>query len=292
MRATVPQPHRAYNVHYSPIQHLAYALFLNHSPHERFFVMLNSHTTYFDASGTKQGKMLVVGGFISSVGDWLDFENEWKEVLDRWKVPYFHMKQFTACRNPFDNKKWEREEYRKVFLNDLIGVIARNVDYGPLNILSIADWETVNKEYCMQEERMTPFAVAGCMAITGAYEWCKTHAVPSNQVKFVFEDGDDDKGDLMHWCKRCWKFTPSFGPKYSDNPTDYPLTPLQACDFIAWEVRRAETNATDPKTNLDTFELRKCFNELLRRVKHDDKHEKWKVENLRELCQIHGINKR
>ena len=277
---------------YSPIQHLAYALFLNHNPHERFFVMLNSYTAYFDASGTKQAKLIVVAGYIASVHDWLIFEKEWKMVLEKVGVPHFHMKKFTACRKPFDNKKWRREQYRKDFLERLIGVIARNVDYGPINILSIADWETVNKEYCMQEERMTPFSIAGCMAITGAYQWCKDNAVPSNKVKFIFEDGDEDKGDLMYWCKRCWKFTPIFEPKYLDEPTSYPITPLQACDFVAWEARRAETDATDAGGNLDTLELRRCFNELRNRVKLDEHHQKWSPDNLRELCKIHGIKKR
>lgn len=160
-------------VNYSPIQHLADAVFLNHNPRERYFVMVRvdtSHTTYFDASGTRGTAILVVGGYISTVDDWKDFEREWQAALDRVGVPYFHMKKFSACRKPFDNKKWEREEYRKAFLDDLIEVLARNVDFGLVNILPLAEWETVNREYYMEEAQMTPFSVAGCMAITAAYD--------------------------------------------------------------------------------------------------------------------------
>lgn len=280
---------------YSPIQHLADAVFINHNSRERYFVMVRvdtSYTTYFDASGTRGTTMLVVGGYISTVEDWRNFETEWKAVLDKVGAPYFHMKKFTACRKPFDNPKWRREEFRKSFLDKLIGAIARNVDFGLVNILPVADWETVNGEYCMAEERMTPFSVAGCMAITAAYDWCKAHAIPYNQIKFIFEEGDDDKGDLMYWCKKCWKLTPIFEPKYSDYPTDHPLTPLQACDFIAWEVRRAETDLSNPETDLDTYELRRCFDELLGRIRQDPTDNKWDAANLRGLCEKHGLKKR
>ena len=142
--------------------------------------------------------MLVVAGYVSTVQDWKAFENEWNEALEKVKVPYFHMKKFIAYRKPFDNPKWRREEYRKSFLDDLIGVIARNVDYGIIKILPIANWETVNKEYCMKEEHLTPFAVSGCMAITEAYDWCKANNIPQRHIRFIFEDGDEDKGDFMH----------------------------------------------------------------------------------------------
>jgi hypothetical protein len=279
---------------YSPIQHLADAVFLNHDPSKRYFAIMTAHTAYFDASGDKGASMLTVGGYISTVEDWKIFEAEWNAVLDKYKVPYFHRKKFIANQKPFTNAKWKREETRKAFLDKLVGVIARNVNFCVLNLLPIPDWETVNREYCMEEERLTPFAVAGCMAIPATYEWCNAQAprVPFNHVKFIFEDGDDDKGDFMHWSKKCFGFTPIFEPKISDRPTTNPLTPLQACDFIAGESRHAEIKVTNPETNLETFEFRRCFLELLDRTKSPDDHEKWNVENLRRLCEKHGIRKR
>src|SRR5437899_6762003 len=124
---------------YSPIQRLADALFLNHDPCERYFIMLDTgYATYFDASGTRHNTaMLVVAGYFSNVLDWKTFDTEWNAALGRAGVPFFHMKKFTSFRWPFDNHKWRREETRRAFLDDLIGVIARNVDYGIVNILPI-----------------------------------------------------------------------------------------------------------------------------------------------------------
>jgi hypothetical protein len=166
--------------------------------------MSNGYSAYLDASGTRTTPMLVVAGYISTVQDWKTFESQWNRVLDRAKVPYFHMKKFTACQGPFSNLKWRREETRKAFLADLINVIALNVDYGLVNILPMADWTMVNQEYRMEEERLTPFSVAACMAMITAYDWCKARGIPPAHIKFIFEDGDEGKGDLMYWTKKVW----------------------------------------------------------------------------------------
>lgn len=255
---------------------------------------MTAHTAYFDASGDKGTAMISVGGYISTVEDWKTFEIEWKHVLDQYHVPYFHRKKFIAHQQPFKHEKWKREETRRAFLEGLIGVIARNVDFCILNILPMPDWKIVNGEYHMTEERLTPFAVAGCMAIVATYEWCKIQVpeVPYNQVAFIFEDGDDDKGDFMHWSEKCFRMTPIFKPKYTDDndPPKYPLTPLQACDFFAGEARHAEIKADE--TTAETFEMRGCFKELLDRIRSYEDHEKWNAENLRGLCDKHGIRRR
>jgi hypothetical protein len=276
---------------YSPIQHLADSVFLNHDPNQRFFLFMTDYTAYLDASGAQDTAMMSVGGFISNVNDWKSFENDWKRALARAKVPYFHMKKFTVHKAPFDNMKWRREEYRKEFLSALIDTIARNVDFFVVNILRISDWEHVNKEFCMREAQLTPFAVAGCGALLGVEEWCRQHGVPWNHMKIIIEDGDLNKGDFMHWSKKTFKKTiiPMPGVPDNDEPEEDPFTPLQACDFLAWEARRAET---DVEANPEDYDMRKCFDALLDRIPSDDGHEKWNINNLRSLCNTHGIKKR
>lgn len=249
-------------------------------------------TAYFDTSGSRGTDMMAVGGCISKIEDWKQFETEWNAALAWAKVPYFHMREFTAKRKPFDNKKWEREEYRQNFLKRVIDTIARNVDLLALNILPIDDWRVVNREYCMQEGRLTPFAVVGCGAMLCVEEWCRVNHVDWSNVEVIFEHGDTDRGDFQFWCKKSFHKSPLFKPGFSDNRSnfdEYPLTPLQACDFIAWEARRAET---DVKDDPPSYELRKCFSILLDRVQHSDDHEKWNKDNLRSLCVKHNIAKR
>lgn len=253
---------------------------------------MTAYTAYFDASGSQTTDMMAVGGFIANDDDWKQFETEWNAALAWAKVPYFHMKKFTAKREPFDNKRWEREEHRKEFLGRLIDAIARNVDLFALNILPLQDWSMINKEYCMHEERLTPFAVASCGAMLCVEEWCRANRVPWSGMEVIFEHGDLDRGDFEFWCKKTFHKSPLFKPGVPDktgNLDEYPLTPLQACDFIAWEARRAET---DVKDDPPTYELRRCFSILLDRLEHYDDHEKWNEENLRSLCVKHNIKRR
>lgn len=253
---------------------------------------MTRYIAYFDASGTRDIEMIAVGGYISTVDDWKRFDSEWQAALSWGKVPYFHMRRFNAHQTPFKNQKWKREELRSEFLGRLIDAIARNVDWFTLNILPISDWQTVNAEYCMEEERLTPFAVTACGAMLGVEEWCRTHKVPWKEIEVIFEDGDTNKGDFTFWCKNTFYKTPLFKPALRHNdaqPDEYRLTPLQGCDFLAWEARRAET---DVKDDPPTYELRKCFAILLDRVRHDGGHEKWNPDNLRRLCIKHGIKKR
>jgi hypothetical protein len=123
-----------------------------------------------------------------------------------------------------DDKKWQREDLYTGFPGELIGVVARNNCYGIMVCLPIQAWRKVNNEYCMEEERLTPFAVVGCMAIAKHEGLYTIHTCRQ----------DEDKGDLMYWTNRSWGWTPVFNDKH--------LTPLQACDFIAWEGRRAATD--------------------------------------------------
>lgn len=276
------------NTAYSPIRHFADALFINYNADQRYFAVLTTdtaYTTYFDASGHPQGtSMLVVGGFIATVEQWRSFESEWNKVLAKYGVPYFHMKKFTAKKKPFDHEKWQRDDVCTSFLGELIGVLKRNNCYGLMVALPLAAWATVNKEFCMEEERLTPFAVAGCMAITGVYEWCQKPRpmVMPYQVEFIFEDGDEDKGDLMYWTKRSWKWVPAFKGKK--------LAPLQACDFLAWEGRRAATDLAELGEHADDYQYRGCFRNLLSRIEQENRQ--WDEHHLRRLCGIHNITKR
>jgi hypothetical protein len=253
---------------------------------------MTTYSAYFDASGSRDTDMMAVAGYISKVEDWKQFEVEWNAALTWAKVPYFHMRKFIAHQYPFTNQKWKREELRRDFLKRLIGVIARNVDLLTLNILPIDDWKTVNAEYRMEEERLTPFSIVGCGAMLGVEEWSRMNCVQWEDIDVIFEDGDLDKGDFASWCKKDFNKMPLFAPTVKDEEdvvSRHPVTPLEACDFIAWEARRAET---DVKDDPPTYELRKCFAMLLDRLHHHDKHEKWNANNLRKLCIKHDIKKR
>jgi hypothetical protein len=243
--------------------------------------MATDFVAYIDASGhPRDGAMLVTGSYISSAESWRLFETEWNQILSKYKVPYFHRNKFISRNGPFSDAKWKREDLCTGFLAELIGSIGRAGCSGVVTLLPLADWGLVNREYCLEEERFTPFSVTGCMSITGAYEWCKGRGVPFDQVEFIFEDGDEDKGDLIHWTHKAWGITPLFKSKTA--------VPLQACDFLAGEARRAELDAMSAEDG--TSKVRKCFQNLLSKIPHDDA--RWDANTLRGLCKKHNVKRR
>jgi hypothetical protein len=274
------------NSAYSPIEHLADALCRNHEPSQRYFTLLTvttSHTAYFDVSGHPQGTaILVVGGFIATAQNWKTFETEWNAILKKYGVPVFHMKKFIAKRKPFDDEKWNRERLCTGFLSELIGVVSRANCHGVMAAIPLSLWQTMNEEYYLKESRLTPFALAGCVGVMGAYEWCGEKNVPRSHVEFVFEDGDEDKGDFMHWTKKCWSWVPSFKGKS--------LVPLQACDFIAWEGRRAITDMNATGGSQDTYKFRASFDRLLERIHQENRI--WSEASLRRYFDKIGLRKR
>lgn len=77
---------------YSPLEHVARSVHTNGEWPKTLFVMF---TPYFDCSRSGQGDgIVVVSGWLSTVEKWEQFTFDWKLVLARFNVPYFHMKEF------------------------------------------------------------------------------------------------------------------------------------------------------------------------------------------------------
>lgn len=61
--------------------------------------------SWVDNSGDeidKQHKVCSIGGYITTVNKWQEFEELWKLTLKRYKVKFLHMKDFAPFNPPFD----------------------------------------------------------------------------------------------------------------------------------------------------------------------------------------------
>src|SRR5262249_7918063 len=106
----------------SALQHLARVIWVGHFSYDNLFAML---ATYCDASGGKDQPMMVVAGYVSTLGAWQAFHSNWKLVLAKYDIPYFHMKEFAHFRGPFEG--WQAKEgTRRNLLSDLASVIHAN----------------------------------------------------------------------------------------------------------------------------------------------------------------------
>jgi hypothetical protein len=207
----------------------------------------------FDASGHERDQLcLVVAGFISSAKDWSSFDQEWKSRLSCDGISYFHMVEFAHCVKQF--KGWKGQEKRRMrLLGDLLEIIRRNV-YRKFGAVVV---NTTFKENLSDKAKekffLNAYSLAGRSCVADVGNWAKEQ-VPriTTPIQYIFEDGDIGKGKLIERMNRDGYPTPDFRKKKDtiapDGITLPAFTPLQAADFLAYEifssVKKTETTGS------------------------------------------------
>lgn len=192
---------------------------------------------YIDESGTHDGSpCFVLGGYISEPDRWLQFNREWKAALDDWDLKFFHMTDFNAFPRHKNYKHWP-EKKREPRLARLFSIANRNATAAIAYGITRKDYEALSHK--AREVCGSPYGLlaAGCFAVAlEAAEQCGF-----TQLKYVFEDGADGKGDLVNAYDRMKKkgraeevFKIS-GLGFEEKQK---VPPLQAADLVAYECYR------------------------------------------------------
>lgn len=244
--------------------------------------MLTPLTLYADASGKKEDKLLVVGGFISTGEKWKLFETEWNLVLREVGIEYFHMVEFAHSTKQFKYGWKGNEPKRKELLDRLINIIADRAEFGVGAGVLAGVYREVDSIYQLHE-RFNPYPLCGVTCVDQAVQF-GDRQYNGSPIEFVFECGDEDHGQLIAEVKR---FTGGQLPIFRCKKK---IAPLQAADFTAYEQFKGTKSAS---VELDKLFLRwrTSFQRLFNEVPSwhgtfDD------VTNLRILCRRHDIEKR
>lgn len=213
---------------YSPLRHLAWAIWLNHDPRDRYMAMF---TAYYDASGApKRPGAMFVSGVVSSIEKWLAFEEEWPTLLERHGVRRpFHMTDFV--RPDGEYKEWAGDLKRQaVFLTDIRESIKKHVLVTLSQGIVLADFERLHAEYVVPTAWATPLSYCAFGAWHQLQEWGEHHLGMDDKVEHVYESGDSDWGTFVELARTIYGFTPI--PR---NKGD--AAPMELCDHLAWEHR-------------------------------------------------------
>jgi hypothetical protein len=91
---------------------------------------MSSYYLYCDAGGGKDHGFVVVAGWLSTFEKWNDFISEWnQQLLAAFNIPYFHMKEFSQSKGPFES--WKDDEPRRTrFMERAAGIIGNYVERG------------------------------------------------------------------------------------------------------------------------------------------------------------------
>jgi hypothetical protein len=100
--------------------------------------------------------------------------------------------------------------------------------------MEIDAWDSVNKDYHLQERYHSPYAMCGCRVVLEINQWAIKKRQP--RIEYIFEDGDAGWGGLVQLCKDEAGITPIRLPKTK-------AIPCQAADLLAWKNRISCTNA-------------------------------------------------
>jgi hypothetical protein len=195
-------------------------------------------TACFDASGTVHDQpYLVVGGYVSSTDDWLLFDQEWHRRLSQDGLSYFRRSDCESNRGEFEEWKGKREA-KDALLRDLITIISKNTyrKFGCMitnKILEEKLLPEVKKDF-----HLHAYAFAGIVSVSQVYKWAFTNKIRT-PIEWIFEDGDDGKGELIKNMRMYGHPYPSFRPKKDKLENGIPtpaFTGLQAADFLAYEM--------------------------------------------------------
>lgn len=232
-------------------------------------------TAYFDESGSPDDSVaVVVAGYISTVDQWIRFDMDWKQILARYGIKCFHMKDFVHSRGEFESWKG-KEEQRKWFLQSLIGITRVRVLHSFAESVLIHEWEQVNKKYMLAESWLTPYALCGRSCTASVNKWMNQSPRKAQPVHFVFDDGAKHKGELIKRMERDGCPLPTFGKR-----EDY--SPLQAADLVAWEHLKAHTL-------VERNALKKLRQSLEALTQVSNSWGIHRVEHLEYLCKEGGI---
>ncbi len=66
---------------------------------------------FFDESGKVNSEVSCIGGCVSSLEGWKEFEVAWSLVLNQYGIQWHHQVDWTHCRGQF--AKWENDKTTK-----------------------------------------------------------------------------------------------------------------------------------------------------------------------------------
>jgi hypothetical protein len=193
------------------------------------------------------GRIWAVGGYAGHDAQWEQFERDWPRMLDKHDVPYFHMKEFADPSGVY--KKWHpiKEHYGEIamFFADMVQIISDCWLRGYWSITRVNDLAKFNADKGVKLEAY-PLAAYGCML-----------GIAKDHHRGVTSEIIFDHVEKIHS-----KLATAFAYAETDNhysmikemvaptPLNADLTfrqvrPLQAADFLIWEIQKNHRNIED-----------------------------------------------
>jgi hypothetical protein len=222
---------------------------------------------YFDNSGDEndpQHKHLTVGGYLANEGQWERFEKAWKANLEEFGLPYLHMKEFAHHLPPFDRFKKDEPERRR-FISKCTSIIGECQPKAICHSIRIPDVKRFNADFQQKIDAISFCLYTAFVDIHQSYG-------KNNRIELIIDkiEKPHNKIDKAEAYSRTDTFYADPASTIDTLPLKDPdsfinILPIQAADFLAWELRKSTENIDEWfKTRKASLPPQEWLNDLAR----------------------------
>lgn len=204
---------------------------------------------YCDGSGKSKEvkcRFLTLAGIMASDDYWREFESKWETVLEKYSVPYSHMRKLLRGEEPFHG--W-RDRTKQLFVGDLLNVLG-TLDHRDL----VASTLTINlddyRQLAIGGNRIRPAeAVCGDYVMTHAFRHPR---FSEGRAEILFDRGES----FIKYVERIWSRNKDNASSWASYvvtvaPADMKkVLPIQAADLLAWSANRENTSKEEDFWNV------------------------------------------
>jgi hypothetical protein len=193
-------------------------------------------TSYFDEAGGEDHGFIVVCGYAGTFESWQQFEWDWKIFLANYRVPYFHMKEYSQSKGAFE--AWEgKDGTRTTFLRDASRIIDEASHHAFICHVDYTIFAEIDRYIELSEAFGSPYGLAARTCADMAVTWNRRQS-GKVEMECVFESGGPGVGDLMKAMDIPPRLPrPIFKPSI-DTEAERGVVQLQPADFLAYEIRK------------------------------------------------------
>jgi hypothetical protein len=243
---------------------------------------------YFDESGTHyKAKAFALAGYIATAEQWIEFEREWRDLLQSENISMFHRTDLECFHNEFSEDNGWNPTRRERVVRRAQGIIRRRVNIGiSSSIIKQAYDEIITGEARhFYGEHYYSFAVRDCLERVA--DWIKRFH-RTEPIRYVFEKGAEGQTEVNEALTEAYEdkdLRERFkldGWSFEDKRS---VVQLQAADLLAYETfKHMENQIVDGVKR----RMRKSLYDLLRQSGGTPHHSNyWNTHNLTELVDVY-----
>lgn len=155
---------------YSRVRHYGESIFISQNSLRCWLFM---YSVYFDRSRCDEPPVTVVGGYLATVEEWVQFDIDWRLLLAKENLPYFHMKEFAHSQKAFCSGWKDNEEKRSRFLADLVDITASHATISFSAAVKDSEFAEVDREYEFSPKFGNPYSYCARLCAGKVRQWMK-----------------------------------------------------------------------------------------------------------------------